>query len=170
MRFPSNEAVPSQPLSATPLEARIEQKNRRFLPDVLIVPAGSTVSFPNSDTVFHNVFSLSKLKAFDLGNYPQGQTRSVAFPQPGLVFVYCRLHPNMTAAIMIAPNQWCTKSDAAGRFMLSGVPPGTRTVVAWHKAAGFFRKKIQVDERRGATVEFFIPIDENGMESPLAHR
>jgi hypothetical protein len=148
----------------------MEQRNRRFLPDVLVVPAGSTVSFPNSDTVFHNVFSLSKLKVFDLGNYPEGHTRSVTFPQPGLVFVYCRLHPNMTAAIMVAPNQWCTKSDAAGRFTLSGVPPGPHTVVAWHKAAGFFRKTIQVDERRGATVQFFIPIDENGLENPLAER
>jgi plastocyanin len=157
-------------LPSSPVTATMEQKNRRFLPDLLVVPAGSTVGFPNADAIFHNVFSLSKAKAFDLGNYPQGHTRSVTFSQPGLVFVYCRLHPNMTAAIMVAPNQWCTKADAAGGFTLTGVPAGPYTVVAWHKAAGFFRKTIQVDGRKGAAVEFFIPIDENGRESPLASR
>jgi plastocyanin len=160
----------SRTVAAKPLIASMEQKSRRFIPDVLAVPAGSTVSFPNSDRIFHNVFSLSKLKTFDLGNYPQGHTRAVTFPEPGVVFVYCRLHPNMTAAILVAPNPWCTKSDAAGHFVISGAPAGPHTVVAWHKAAGLFRKTIQVDERHGATVRFFIPIDENGLENPLARR
>src|SRR5215472_12249399 len=77
----------------------MEQRDGRFVQDLLVSPAGSAVSFPNSDPIFHNVFSLSKVKSFDLGNYPKGQTRTVVFPSPGIVAVYCHLHPNMAASI-----------------------------------------------------------------------
>ena len=150
---------PSQP--DTP--SVIEQKNRRFVPDLLVVPAGATVSFPNLDPIFHNVFSLSKPKNFDLGNYPQGQTRTVTFSKPGVVLVNCRLHTNMAAAIVVTPNQWNTRADAAGRFSLRNVPPGKQTVVAWHKSAGFFRKSISADPAGTASVSFEIPLDENGV-------
>ena len=143
--------------------AIIEQKNRRFVPDLLVVPVGATVSFPNLDPIFHNVFSLSKPKNFDLGNYPQGQTRMVTFTKPGVVLVNCRLHTNMAASIVVAPNRWCTKVDPSGRFLLRNVPAGQHTIVAWHKSAGFFRKTIVVEQTAGATVSFEIPLDENGM-------
>ena len=94
------------------------------------MPVGSTVSFPNNDPVFHNVFSLSNSKSFDLGNYPKGHTRTVTFTKPGIVFVNCHLHPNMSAAILVSPNQWSTKADKAGHFKLQDVPPGKYTVVA----------------------------------------
>jgi plastocyanin len=74
--------LPAQTGSIT---AQIVQQNRRFLPDILWIPAGSTVSFPNLDPIFHNVFSLSKPKEFDLGNYPKDHTRTVVFPKPGVV-------------------------------------------------------------------------------------
>ena len=83
-------------------KASIEQKDRRFAPDLVVIPAGSTVSFPNFDPIFHNVFSLSKAKSFDLGNYPEGQSRLVTFPVPGVVAVYCHLHSNMAASIVVA--------------------------------------------------------------------
>jgi plastocyanin len=83
--------------------ATIEQKNRRFIPETLVVPAGSTVSFPNLDPLFHNVFSLSSPKTFDLGNYAKDHTRTITFPKPGIVFVNCHLHPNMAAAIVVSP-------------------------------------------------------------------
>jgi plastocyanin len=140
----------------------IEQKNRQFVPDLLVVPVGSTVTFPNLDPIFHNVFSLSKPKSFDLGNYPKGQTRTVTFSKPGVVFVNCRLHTNMSAAIIVTPNRWSTKPDAAGQFVLRNVPAGRQTVVAWHKTAGFFRKTIVAGESHSATVFFEIPLDENG--------
>jgi hypothetical protein len=138
----------------------LEQKNRRFIPETLVVPAGSTVSFPNLDPIFHNVFSLSKPKSFDLGNYPKDHTRTVTFPTPGVVFLNCHLHPNMAAAIVVSPNQWCAKADGAGQFTIDGAPAGNHTIVAWHKAAGFFRQRIQVREDRAASVEFVIPLDE----------
>jgi plastocyanin len=137
----------------------MEQMDRRFTPDLLVVPAGASVSFPNMDPIFHNVFSLSKPKSFDLGSYDKGQTRTVSFPKPGLVFVYCRLHPNMEATIVVTPNRWYARPDAAGQYHISGVPPGTYTLVAWHKAAGFFRKQVVVGEDHNASADFFIPID-----------
>jgi len=138
--------------------ATIEQKNRRFVPETLVVPVGSTVSFPNLDPIFHNVFSLSKVKSFDLGNYPRNQTRTVTFTKPGIVFVHCHLHPNMAASIVVSPNRWSTQPDAAGAFQLSDVPPGRHKIVAWHKSAGFFEKTIEVTPDGKTQVDFVIPL------------
>src|SRR5450432_1884241 len=146
-----------RPAGSQPV-ARIDQQKRRFSPETLIVEAGSKVSFPNFDQIFHNVFSLSRAKTFDLGNYPMGETRVVTFPDPGIVYVNCHLHSNMTATIVVAPNRWNVKADRDGAFELSGVPPGRYTIVAWHKAAGFFRQRIDVTRGQGARVEFLIPI------------
>jgi plastocyanin len=136
----------------------MEQIDRRFTPDLLVVPAGATVSFPNMDPIFHNVFSLSRPKSFDLGSYDKGQTRTVSFLKPGLVFVYCRLHPNMEATIVVTPNRWYARPDASGQYHIGGVPAGTYTLVAWHKAAGFFRKQVVVGPGHDATADFLIPL------------
>jgi len=82
---------------------QVAQLDRRFSPDLLVISAGSTVSFPNMDPIFHNIFSLSKAKSFDLGSYDQGQNRKVMFPKAGIVDVYCHLHPNMEATIVVTP-------------------------------------------------------------------
>ena len=129
---------PSELPDASAATLSLGQQHRRFVPDLLVVPVGATISFPNFDPIFHNVFSLSKPKSFDLGNYPEGQTRKVTFSRPGIVFVNCHLHPNMAASIVIAPNLWRARVDPSGKFVLSGVPPGTYTLVAWHKTAGYF--------------------------------
>lgn len=141
-----------------PITATMEQKNRRFSPETLVVPVGSTVSFPNLDPIFHNVFSLSKLKNFDLGNYPRNQTRTVTFTKPGIVFVHCHLHPNMAASIVVSPNAWSTQPDESGAFHLSAVPPGRHKLIAWHKAAGFYEKTIDVPATGNVAVEFMIPL------------
>jgi plastocyanin len=152
--------LPAQP--ATAAVQVMEQTNRRFSPELLVVQAGSKVSFPNNDPIFHNVFSLSGPKTFDLGNYPKGDTRVVTFPEPGIVYVNCHLHSNMTATIVVAPNRWNARADRDGRFELPDVPPGKYTIVAWHKAAGFFRQSVVVAPGRDEHVEFLIPLDENG--------
>jgi plastocyanin len=149
--------LPSEAVTAT-----LEQKHRRFTQDLLIVPAGSTVSFPNEDPIFHNVFSLAKPKVFDLGTYPKGQTRTVNMPVPGIVYVNCHLHPNMAAAIVVTPNAWNTRPDTAGNFSLKNVPAGRYTIVAWHKSAGFFRQPIEVQPDATATVAFVLPLNEDG--------
>ena len=156
--------------AANPVTATMEQKDRRFIPELLVIPVGSTVTFPNLDPIFHNVFSLSKPKSFDLGNYAKDHTRTVTFAKPGVEFVNCHLHPNMSAAIMVTPNAWRAVADRDGRFVLRDLPAGPYTVVAWHKAAGFFKRTVTVAPNRGGSVEFFIPLDENGVRSVEARR
>lgn len=152
------------------VKASIEQRDRRFAPDLVVIPAGSIVSFPNFDPIFHNVFSLSKAKSFDLGNYPKGQTRMVTFPAPGVVAVYCHLHSNMAATIVVAPNRWAVRADGHGVFTLKDVPAGTYTVVAWHKTAGTFRKTVTIGEKSDAEVSFTLPYVEPTGVKPIAHR
>jgi plastocyanin len=149
-----------QPLSATPVTAVIEQRGRRFLTQTVVVPKGSQVSFPNLDPIFHNVFSLSKARTFDLGNYPKGQTRIVKFRKPGFARVFCHLHPNMSAVVVVTPNDRATKPDAGGEYSIPNLPAGEHTLVVWHKSAGFFRKTIRVDDPNGEiVVNFDIPVD-----------
>lgn len=157
------------PAAASPA-AKMEQENRRFVPEMVVVQAGSKISFPNLDPIFHNVFSLSGAKAFDLGNYPKGDTRIVTFPEPGIVYVNCHLHANMAATIVVAPNQWNTKSDRDGHFELIGVPPGKYTIVAWHKASGPIRRTVTITSGKDDSIEFLIPLDENGSISSLLSR
>ncbi len=145
---------------AAPLHADLKQQNRQFEPDILIVPVGSSVSFPNADPIFHNVFSLSKIKQFDLGYYPAGQTRTVRFDKPGVVQVYCHLHPNMSAAILVVPGPWYARPGADGSFKLSGIPAGEYQVVGWHKSAGLVRKLVEVPETGSLEVRLIIPLVE----------
>ena len=155
--------------AAASASTSIEQRDRRFAPDLVVIPAGSSVSFPNFDPIFHNVFSLSKARSFDLGNYPKGKTRVVSFPTPGIVAVYCHLHPNMAATIVVAPNAWATRVDGAGNFTLKDVPPGVYTVVAWHKSAGTFTKTVTVGEARDSEVSFTLPYVEPQDVKHVAH-
>ncbi len=144
-----------------PVVATIDQKKRHFEPEVVVVPAGSTVQFPNSDPVFHNVFSLSKAKPFDLGNYPMGESRSVKFPEPGIVTVHCHLHPNMAAAVVVTPNAWFAQPSNDGAFQIPGLTPGTYTLVAWHRSAGAFKRTIHVGkpgDKSTAPLEIEIPV------------
>jgi plastocyanin len=163
------EGGPSSSASGV-VKASIEQRDRRFVPDLVVIPAGSAVSFPNFDPIFHNVFSLSKAKSFDLGNYPKGQTRMITFPAPGVVAVYCHLHSNMVATVVVAPNRWVVRVDENGIFALKDVPAGAYTVVAWHKTAGTFRKTVTVGEKSDAEISFTLPYVEPTDVKPIAHR
>jgi plastocyanin len=148
----------AQDLAGAAEAATLKQKDRRFVEDTVVIPAGSIVSFPNLDPIFHNVFSLSRAKSFDLGNYPQNETRTVKFPKPGIVRVYCHLHPNMSASIVVTPNRWAIKPGPDGKYRLSGVPAGEHTVVVWHKSAGFFRERVKVAAGQSIDLNFTIPI------------
>ena len=144
-----SKAVPNRPPRNSP-GASIEQRDRRFVPDLVVIPASATVAFPNFDPIFHNVFSLSKAKSFDLGNYREGQSRLVTFPVPGLVAVYCTyLHIRTwrRASSVQRPSRWAVRVDRDGVFSLKDVAPGTYTVVAWHKTAGTFRKTVTIAEK-----------------------
>jgi plastocyanin len=138
---------------------QIKQVDRRFVPDMVVVPVGSSVSFPNMDPIFHNIYSLSKPKSFDLGSYDKGETRKVAFSKPGIVEIYCHLHPNMAATVVVTPNRWYARPDSNGQYRIPNVPPGQYTVVAWHKTGGFFRKTVVIGDGRDVAADFFIPVD-----------
>jgi plastocyanin len=137
----------------------VRQVDRRFVPDLVVVPVGSVVSFPNMDPIFHNIYSLSKPRTFDLGSYDKGETRRVSFPKAGAVEVYCHLHPNMSATIIVAPSVYFAQPDHNGQYRIADVPPGHYTLVAWHKSAGYFRKPIDVTAGQSTSADFFIPID-----------
>lgn len=140
----------------------IEQKNMRFDPDFVVVPVGSTVQFPNADPIFHNIFSLSKSQPFDLGYYPQGQSRTVKFSRKGIVQVYCHIHANMYAAVVVTSSAWYAKPASDGSFSWIGVPAGHYKLVAWHKIAGLFKTDIEVPESGQVEAGIRIPIDVDG--------
>ena len=118
------------------------------------------------DPIFHNVFSLSHAKSFDLGSYDKGDSRNVTFTKPGVISVYCHLHPNMSATILVAPSRWYARSDREGHFLIRDVPPGQYTVVAWHKAAGIFRQTITIEAGKDAAVHFLLPYAESIQQPP----
>jgi plastocyanin len=142
-----------------PQTVTIEQHNTRFEPDLVVIPVGSTVQFPNGDPVFHNVFSLSGAQPFDLGYYPQSQSRSVKFSKSGIVQVYCHIHSNMYAAIVVTDSPWYGKPAADGSFSWTHVPSGHYRVIAWHKVAGLFRTEVDVPESGVAHVTIRVPVD-----------
>jgi plastocyanin/truncated hemoglobin YjbI len=111
----------------------IEQRNKTFAPHVLAVPVGSTVSFPNYDPLFHDVFSLSKARAFDLGMYKQGETREVKLDRPGIIRLGCNLHANMSAYIIVVDAPHYVVADSDGSFAFTSLPPGKYKVQAWNE-------------------------------------
>ncbi len=114
----------------------IEQRNKEFAPHVMAVPVGSTVSFPNYDNIFHNVFSLSKTKAFDLGMYKTGETRDVKFDKPGIVRLGCNLHANMSAYVVVVDAPHYVVVDSDGGYSFKALAPGKYKVQAWDEHGG----------------------------------
>jgi plastocyanin len=121
--------------AARPVEAEITTSKKSFSPHVLVVPVGSTVSFPNHDPFNHNDFSLSEEQPFDLGLYGRGETRSVRFARAGIIRVYCNVHAQMSALIVVRDNPRFTQPASDGTFVLSQVPPGRYELHGWHERA-----------------------------------
>ncbi len=111
----------------------MDQRNETFLPHVLAIDAGTVVDFPNNDTTYHNVFSLSKTRKFDLGRYARGKSKSIRFERPGIVRVFCDIHSHMSAFVLVFSHPYYAKAEADGRYRIDNVPPGTYTVSAWHE-------------------------------------
>jgi plastocyanin len=129
-----------------PMHARLDQRDETFVPYVVAVTVGSTVEFPNSDRTYHNVFSLSKTKRFDLGRYPRGQSRSVRFDRPGEVRVFCEIHSHMSAWVLVFAHRYFATTDAEGRYRIDGIPPGTYTVAAWNDGEVRARTVVQAGD------------------------
>jgi plastocyanin len=129
--------------------ARMDQKHETFVPHVLAIPAGTTVDFPNSDHTYHNVFSLSKTKSFDLGRYAVGRSKAVRFDRPGIVRVFCDIHSHMSAFILVFAHRYFAVTDAEGLYRIESVPPGTYTVMTWSESAPLDSARVVIPEAGG---------------------
>lgn len=159
----------------TPTTVTINQTGSRFDPEMLVIPVGSTVQFPNLDPIFHNVFSLSGAKSFDLGYYPQGKSKAVKFEKPGVVQVYCHIHSNMYASIVVTDSGWFEKPTfdkglQEGLVHFADVPPGHYKAVAWHKVAGYYHAEIDVPQTGTATVTLHVPLEDAGNQNAGTQR
>jgi plastocyanin len=129
--------------------ARLDQRNEAFVPHVLAIVAGTTVDFPNNDKTYHNVFSLSPTKPFDLGRYAVGRSKSVRFDRPGIVRVFCDIHSHMSAFILVFAHRYFSVTGDDGQYRIDSVPPGTYTVVAWNESAPSESRRVVVPEAGG---------------------
>jgi hypothetical protein len=120
-----------------PLPGRfvLDQKNKRFTPHVLVVPAGSQVDFPNHDPIFHNAFSNFAGQPFDTGLYAPGTSQKIIFRRPGIVRVFCNIHAQMSAVIVVVPTPYFTVSDAGGNIRIENLPPGDYHLKIFHERA-----------------------------------
>jgi plastocyanin len=146
-------------VGSPPVErAVLRQRDERFSPHVLPIVRGTTVEFPNEDPLFHNVFSLSRAKEFDLGRYPRGASRSVAFDQTGIVQVFCHIHSDMSAVVLVLDNGYFAVPDSSGRYAIPDLPPGEYTLVAWHERIRPITHRLRVEPGQRARVDFTIPL------------
>jgi plastocyanin len=122
-------AAPMQP-------PKLVQKDKKFVPHLLVVPAGTAVEFPNHDPFFHNVFSLFEGKRFDLGLYEAGTTRMVHFDRVGVSYIFCNIHPEMNAVVVALKTPYYGISNAAGKISIPNVPAGRYTMQVWSEPAG----------------------------------
>ena len=143
---------------AEPLQ--MVQQNESFLPHILPIVRGTTVVFPNSDPIYHNVFSLSKTASFDLGRYPRGTSRSVRFDEPGVVKVFCHIHSDMSAVILVLDTPHFTTPDAQGSFQFPDLPSGTYTITAWHERARPIRREVLIRAGEATSMDFAIPLED----------
>lgn len=137
----ANVVVSLAPVEAVPVTVppdkpfRLAQKNKTFEPHLLVVPVGSTVTFPNLDPFFHNVFSLYNGKRFDLGLYEAGSSRSVRFTRPGVSYIFCNIHSEMSAVVIAMATPYYAVTNAAGEYSIADVPPGQYTLHVWYERA-----------------------------------
>jgi plastocyanin len=136
---------------------QMTQKNKSFAPNVLVVQRGTRVEFPNMDPVFHNVFSVSAGNAFDLGSYKQGDSRGVVMTQPGVVSVYCNIHPQMIGFILVVPGRTYVRVGKEGFFHMEDVPAGRHKIAAWAPNARASARDVVVGQET-TNVEFTLTV------------
>ena len=148
------------PAPVQPVSAEITTSKKAFSPHVLVVPVGSTVSFPNHDPFNHNVFSLSEEQPFDLGLYGRGQTRSVRYQRAGVIRVYCNVHAQMSALIVVRDGPYFAQPEGDGSFVLPQVPPGKYLLHAWHERADEVTQPLEIPA--GGLADVALQLDARG--------
>jgi plastocyanin len=132
----------------------IQQSGKKFVPGWAVVQRGTEIAFPNMDNIYHNVFSLSPGNQFDLGLYNSGgDPKSHTFTEPGPVDVYCNIHPQMAASVLVVPNRYYAKVKPDGTFEINGVPVGRRKIVAWAPGSRTSADWIEIGVGRTTDVE-----------------
>jgi plastocyanin len=137
--------------------AIISSHNKSFEPHVEAVPVGATMSFPNLDNIMHNVFSLSKGNRFDLGLYKDGAKKDFVFKKPGLVRIYCNIHPQMSAFVYVMDHPYFAWASRDGSFRIDDVPPGNYTLAAWSEE-GEARQPVTVTESGASGVSLSLDV------------
>ena len=134
--------------------AVMDQKDLRFIPHVLVIQVGTTVEFPNTDPVSHNVFSISEPKRFNLGMYTRGARRRIKFDRPGVVELLCNVHLEMQAYIVVVKNPYFARTGSDGSYRIAGVPAGQHRLRCWHERLPYQERIVQVPEAGSVTVDF----------------
>jgi plastocyanin len=149
------DAAPRQAFDALPVRrVRLDQRNETFVPHVLAITVGTTVDFPNDDPMFHNVMSLARGNAFDLGRYPRGRSRSVRFDTPGIVPVVCDIHAHMSAYILVFNHPFFAITDEDGGYTIPSLPAGAYTLKVWSELGTAEPRRITVTDGVTLDVDF----------------
>src|SRR3954471_10800973 len=152
----TNRAAPAKSVQVT--TKRVSQKGAMFTPHVLPIMVGTTVEWPNNDEIFHNVFSMSEAKEFDLGLYEGGKSKSVLFDKPGRVDVFCSIHTAMNCIVLVLETPHFAATDDKGRYTISQVPAGTYKLKAWHERLPSQTKEITVSDDGLVKIDFTLGI------------
>jgi len=151
--------VPDTPPLEPPAERpAIHQEDEQFSPHILPVVRGTSVDFPNDDEIYHNVFSLSSAQQFDLGRYARGASRTVTFNRLGTVQVFCHIHADMSAIVLVLANPFFASPDERGQYVIDGVPEGEYTIVGWHERIRPIVHHVRVRAGETSHVAFDIPL------------
>jgi len=140
-----------------PGRAVMDQRDETFVPRLLAVTTGTVVDFPNSDRTYHNVFSLSRARRFDLGRYASGRSKAVRFDRPGVVRVFCDIHSHMSAFVVVFNHPFFRVTDPDGRYRLDNVPPGAYTVVGWYEGEARVQRSVTVAPGAIAELDLEVP-------------
>lgn len=153
---------------AAPVTLTISTQSKMLKPKVMAIPVGSTIDFPNQDPISHNLFSLSPGNSFDLGLYRRGAGKSHRFDTPGIVNIYCNVHPNMSAVVHILDTPYYAIADKTGSATFANVVPGKYRLVAWNEIVGTAQSDIEVTST-GVTGATSVTIDGRAFRASRAH-